>query len=583
MEAPITITDLACRAPDQQHVVCVTDNGQRLTHADFLLRVDAWQVAFVASPQLNWAIYCNDPYEFSAALLGAWHADKVVVLPGDALGETVRKMLRSGCGLAGDLCGADIVQPPDTSIKPSRVPLKLRDAKLQIYTSGTQSEPVGIEKSLQQMESEVNALHATFNHLFADEPVVCSTVSHQHIYGLLFLILWPLSARRPFAQKRLLYPEDMASALGPKPSVLIASPAHLKRLGEFVNWECAREGLRAIFSSGGPLPFETSTNVAQALGSVPIEVFGSSETGGIAWRQCICATQPWIPFIDVLWKMESGCLAVSSPRLPDNQWWLTADLVEGAGSSNFRLLGRADRIVKIEEKRVSLSAIENFLLKAPWVQEVKVIVLATAIGDRLAAVVVPTESGRVLLSHGKRALKEALKHALSDKIEPIAQPRRWRFVDALPVNAQGKSTHVLLATLFGDPSKRPPQMPKVTWLSRTPDSGRASLAITANLAIFDGHFEGVPILPGVAQLDWAIALGRECFELPSQFLRVEALKFVLPVLPDANLLLDLSLNKKTAESSVSFRYYSKDESNAETIHASGRSVWANISECDCNG
>ena len=587
MEHLITITDLACKFPDPRAVVCVTPNGRSLTHADFLPRVDAWQAAFAASAKEQWAIYCNDPFEFSAALMGAWHANKVVILPGDDLGETVRDLLRAGYGLAGDLTGADIVSPGAPDTKPNRVPLDLNQAKLQVYTSGSQGEPVGIAKSLRQMESEVNALHTTFNHLFSDNPPIHSTVSHQHIYGLLFLILWPLSAGRAFAQKRLLYPEDMALALGPKPSVLIASPAHLKRLGEFVDWENTREGLRAIFSSGGPLPFESSSSVAKALGHIPIEVFGSSETGGIAWRQCESATQPWIPFIEVHWKIDSGCLCVSSPRLPDEQWWTTTDLVERAGSDNFRLLGRADRIVKIEEKRVSLSAIENYLLKMPWVQEAKVIVLDTAIGQRAAAVVVPSDNGRELLSRGKRALGETLRQALADKIEAIALPKRWRFVDALPANAQGKPTQILLAALFDDSNveaaqARPPHMPVVTWLAKTAETGQARLAVPADLAVFDGHFEGAPILPGVAQLDWAIALSRECFDLPPTFLRMDALKFVRPVLPGANLILDLSIAKKSSEVSVTFRYYSKAQDGVETPHASGRSVWASAAEGGAN-
>lgn len=587
MEHLITITDLACKSPDPHYVVCVSADGRSRTHADFLRRVDAWQAAFAASTKEHWAIYCNDPFEFSAALMGAWHAIKVVILPGDDLGETVRGLLRAGYGLAGDLTGADIVYPAQPDTSPNRLPLDLNEAKLHVYTSGSQGEPVGIAKSLRQMESEVNALHMTFNHLFSDNPLIHSTVSHQHIYGLLFLILWPLSAGRAFAKKRLLYPENMALALGPKPSVLIASPAHLKRLGEFVDWTNAREGLRAIFSSGGPLSFESSISVAQALGHIPIEVFGSSETGGIAWRQCESATQPWIPFVEVLWKFDGGCLSVSSPRLPDEQWWTTTDLVERAGSYNFRLLGRADRIVKIEEKRVSLSAIENYLLKLPCVQEVKVIVLDTLIGQRVAAVVVPTEGGRELLSRGKRALGEILRQSLVDKIEAIAQPKRWRFVDALPANAQGKPTQVLLAALFDDQAlevapKRPPHMPEVTWLAKAPDSGKARLAIPADLAVFDGHFPSAPILPGVAQLDWAIALSHECFDLPSQFLRIDALKFVRPVLPGANLLLDLSLAKKASEVSATFRFYSTAEDGVETAHASGRSIWASATEGSAN-
>ena len=77
MEYPITIVDLACGEDDVRRIICVTAEGQTRTHADLLLRVDAWQVAFSASAKEQWAIYCTDPFEFAAALLGAWHANRV--------------------------------------------------------------------------------------------------------------------------------------------------------------------------------------------------------------------------------------------------------------------------------------------------------------------------------------------------------------------------------------------------------------------------------------------------------------------------------------------------------------------------
>ena len=47
----------------------------------------------------------------------------------------------------------------------------------------------------------------------------------------------------------------------------------------------ARTQVRAIFSSGGPLLPESSQQAHALLGQSPTEVYGSSETGGVAWRQ----------------------------------------------------------------------------------------------------------------------------------------------------------------------------------------------------------------------------------------------------------------------------------------------------------
>ncbi|MFX5622702.1 acyl-CoA synthetase, partial [Acinetobacter baumannii] len=69
-------------------------------------------------------------------------------------------------------------------------------------------------------------------------------------------------------------------------------------------------------------------------------------------------------------------------------WWRTQDRVEALADGRFRLLGRADRIVKIEERRVSLDALERALREDTEVDDVRVLVLPGH-REQLAAVVVP--------------------------------------------------------------------------------------------------------------------------------------------------------------------------------------------------
>jgi len=579
-----SINDLTCRKPDAGRKVALRSNSGHLSHADLLQRTDCWQSVFSARPESHCAIYIDDPFEFAAALLAAWHAGKTAVLPGDDRPDTLQAMAEAGYLLAGDLPGALQPQPGVGSEPLKRLPLDPAQAQLRLYTSGSQGRPEAIDKRLDQLISEVQALEEAFGQRLADgAPTVWATVSHQHIYGLLFLVLWPLAAGRVFGVRRLLYPEDLAACLGAQPSILVATPAHLKRLGEPPDWQQARQQLRAVFSSGGPLPFEVSQSSAVILGHTPIEVFGSSETGGIAWRQCASADQAWQPFSDVNWRLEGECLAVQSPRLPDDAWWVTSDRVAPAGDGSFRLLGRVDRIAKIEEKRVSLSAVEQQVLKTPWVQEAKALVVDTPVGARVGVVAVLTPEGRARESQGRRGLVDALRAALSSGVEPLAIPRRWRFVEAMPINAQGKPTEALLSALFAaQPQAMRPEMPAVQWLERGDTDALATLDIHAGLTVFDGHFEVAPILPGVAQLDWAISLGRECFALPKHFVRLEALKFVRPVQPGTALRVALQFKPRLADASLcslGFRLYSQegaDTSNPSSLteHASGRAVWS---------
>jgi 3-hydroxymyristoyl/3-hydroxydecanoyl-(acyl carrier protein) dehydratase len=67
-----------------------------------------------------------------------------------------------------------------------------------------------------------------------------------------------------------------------------------------------------------------------------------------------------------------------------------------------------------------------------------------------------------------------------------------------------------------------------------------ALEITPALAAFDGHFPETPILPAVAQIDWAVRIARAEFALPARFHALRALKFLAVVQPPVELTLDLT-------------------------------------------
>lgn len=65
------------------------------------------------------------------------------------------------------------------------------------------------------------------------------------------------------------------------------------------------------------------------------------------------------------------------------------------------------------------------------------------------------------------------------------------------------------------------------------------LVISGDLAYFNGHFPKTPVLPGVVQVDWAIALGQPLLDQPRRFAGMEVLKFQQLVRPGDQLLLTL--------------------------------------------
>lgn len=555
----LSLTEVASR-PGLADRAVAWRGGQLIQRGRFLADVAAWHAAFAAHSGSRFALYFDDGYDFATALYGAWHAGKLIYLPGDAQPATLEQLLPQVDGCAGDLPGA--IRPVAAQQAPVLKPLDLQGTRLVVYTSGSSGEPSAIGKHLGQIESEVRNLQAAFGARFEAEPTVYSTVSHQHIYGLLFFTFWPLAAGRPFETARLVYPEQMAARLGERTSVLVSSPAHLKRLPDSIDWTPASSCLLSIFSSGGPLPPESAHSASELLGHSPTEVYGSSETGGIAWRQRALHGDRWQALPGVQWRLQDELLCVRSAHLPDaEEWWETADRAKPLDDGGFVLLGRVDRIVKIEEKRVSLTAVEAALAAGPDIAEARALLLGTDGAAKLAVVAVPSEAGwQALQAEGKRAFNERLRAALLKSLERVALPRRFRYVKALPVNSQGKSTEALLAALFR------PLLPEPEWQQREAGEALLAVQVTPDLAVLDGHFPGTPVLPGVAQLHWAIEYARDCFALPGRFLRAEALKFHRPVLPTMRL--ELALRWRAETGQLAFEYRS-----AEGVHSSGRIVF----------
>ena len=541
---------------------------QPVRRESFVSRASTWYAHLQQTGGNRFALYMSDSLEFAAALFGAWHAGKTIYLPADALPATCDALRGTVDGFIGefDAVSSPLVLLPDDVANDTTVlstPLSPDLPGLVVYTSGSTGAPQAIPKRLSQLAAEVETLESLFGERLGSADIV-ATVSHQHIYGLLFKVLWPLTAARAIHARSLIYPEELAQAVSMRNCMLVSSPAHLKRLPDSSAWTSAQHRVRAVFSSGGPLMFETAQATERVLGMAPIEVYGSSETGGIAWRQRHAASdEVWTTLPGVRIRIAAeGELEVCSDHLPDQEWFRLADRAQ-LTESGFLLKGRADRIVKIEEKRISLDAIEAALAASPLVTQARVLVLDGR-RQRVAAFVVLTQTGQdILRTAGKPELNRQLRAALASSIEAVALPRVWRYLDAMPVNAQGKTTQADLFALLDGEEDRRPLRPQMRLLER--DTVRAVYEVIAqpDLLYFDGHFPEAPILAGVVQVDWAIAFGRECFDLPPWFKGIHALKFQRVIRPGMPVTLELT--HEPAKSALVFRY-----SSLEGQHASGR-------------
>lgn len=427
--------------------------GAPVTHAALVARVRAWTALARRTSGGNVALFIEDSLEFAAALLGAWQAGKTVWLAADTLPGTCAALAASvdafwgayPLDLAPRVPGAD-----DLCLLPWHAPAPAF-AALVLHTSGSTGAPKAIPKQYVQLTSELTTLETQFGAL-VDGAAVLATVSHHHIYGLLFRVLWPLMAGRAIEAHGYVHPETLAPALAARPCVLVASPAQLKRLPPHLDWSGGARQLRAVFSSGGVLDADAAGHVVALLRRAPVEVYGSSETGGVAWRQRGVAAA-WQPLPGVAWRIVAGQLQVLSAQA-GGAWCNLADLAQADGTG-FVLNGRSDRIVKIADKRIALDAIEAALCASGLAREARALVFSMplpasdGVREAIAVFIVPTAAGQTVLDGaGKAALNARLRVALAGVVAGVALPRRWRYLDALPVNEQGKTTHAHLLALL---------------------------------------------------------------------------------------------------------------------------------------
>ena len=542
--------------------------GRSVGHEEFLARMRAWEELLRRTSGQAFALYLNDSVEFASALFGAWAAGKTIYLPGDTLPGTCTNLRQFVNGYLGEFASQwnPLIPTPQDERAPGG-PLDCLNGDfggLVLFTSGSTGAPQAIPKKLSQMSREVATLETQFGELLGAVDVI-TTVSHQHIYGLLFNVLWPLTAGRATHARSVSFPPELMAVLAERDGLLVSSPAHLKRLPEHTAGAMMSNRLRAVFSSGGPLSFDVACNAKRLLGLVPIEVYGSSETGGIAWRQQHTRMdEAWTPMPGVTCRIDSeeGVLEVRSPHLPNENWFRTADRALSLADNRFLVKGRVDRIVKIEEKRISLTAIESELTTSPMVVDARVFVLEGR-RPRIAAFIVPSVIGRSKLAEvGKLVFNRMLREALSQSVDPVGIPRVWRYLEALPTNAQGKTTHAdLIALLDGKPFR--PMLPLQRLLERNAERAVLELTAPSDLFYFEGHFPGVPILAGVVQIHWVIAYGRQCFDLPAVFRGIHGLKFQRIIAPDKPFTLELV--HEPAKSSLSFKITSR-----VGTHTSGR-------------
>lgn len=472
------------------------------------------------TPGSHVALICSDRYLFAVALLAIWQRGHAAALPPNGQPHSVDAVAdrpevvallhdtdsARGHDLRRWLATAPGEDAPElAAIEPGRL-------LATMWTSGSTGAPQPFRKTAAQLLGEA-ALWVGELGLPVTTPVL-ATVPPHHLYGLLFSVLAPLMGGWRFDRMTPLHAETVVARLAElQQAAVVSIPAHWRSLADHEVGALAP--IAVGLSSTAPLHAAAAQALRDRHGLYPVEVFGSTETGGIASRQQ-CRADKWKPLRGVtVTQAADGTTQVRSPFAPGgtDDVYRGADLVTVHNDGTFDHLGRHDGVIKTGGTRVAVAEVEALLLAVPGVRDAAVIAVQSpqaARGTELwAAVVAPGQT------------VPELRESLLQRLDATVLPRRFVFVPRLPRTDTGKLPAGAVRALFG-----PATDLEVVDATAESDGIRLRLRVPQNLRWFDGHFRDHPVLPGIVQVhELVIRPVRAQRPQWAAVLRVQRLKF----------------------------------------------------------
>ncbi|WP_336219969.1 AMP-binding protein [Citrobacter amalonaticus] len=400
----------------------------------------------------RWALCFENSYLFIVALLATLHAGKTPVIPGHNRVSLLNEQRAFFDGVLSDKTlgfqgSLLVVSASMTTCEGALTfPAIKQDAYVELFTSGSTGEPKRVVKPISRLDCEAELLAARFADRMAGCRVVASVVP-QHLYGLTFRIFLPMALGLPLHAAMLYYAEQLAALDNQHRYVFISSPAFLKRLDH----QLPPPPVEMILSAGGMLPWQDVTQTAAWLNAWPDEIYGSTETGILAWRYRQQEDVAWLPFPGVAFQAEGEAFRVFSPLIADTNGLLLDDILHFSPDGQFRLMGRRGRVVKIEEKRISLSEVEQRLLELSGIRDVAALPVTRGGRQGVGVLLVLDDEARQRWQNsGGKTQELTWRRALLPWLEPVAVPRYWRVIDDIPVNSMNKRVYAQLQELFHD-------------------------------------------------------------------------------------------------------------------------------------
>ena len=300
---------------------------------------------------------------------------------------------------------------------------------INFYTSGFTGFPKLIEKTLKQFEAEALKIIGEFGENLKDS-IFAYSVPHYHSYGFVFDFLVPYILELKFLDNRINYLETLNNFEEYKEITFITNPAFLKRIDKS---SLKIKSKWYVFSSTGTLDKETSDLCIETFNTDAIEIYGSTEGGGMAYRKK-SEKDLWTRLkIVKLTVNENGSLFCSSGYTGEGFWVHVGDVVDMKNENEFELLGREDSIVKIEGKRISVQQIDRQILQDKNFIDSYTIYCKSDKREYVASFIVLKDANA-----NKDNMRKYIKDYLKGYFEKIVIPKKIYFIERIPRNELGK-------------------------------------------------------------------------------------------------------------------------------------------------
>lgn len=295
-------------------------------------------------------------------------------------------------------------------------------AQISFQTSGSTGAPKSCVHALSELEEEAAALSL----VIGPRRRIVAAVPCHHIYGFIFTLLLPCAIGAPAVEFPGQSVVGVTAQLRPG-DLVIGHP-------EF--WRAAAratpnfpDDVVGVTSTAPCDPAVLDALKAQGMARM-IEVYGSSETAGVGWRDAPSA--PYRLFAH--WRR--GAEISQLVRLgADERVLALGDQLEWTEEDQLRPLGRLDGAVQVGGVNVFPARIAAALADHPLIAEAAVRLMRPEEGSRLKAFIVPQDP-----ETDPELLRQELNAWISNSFPVAERPKSLRFGRQLPIGPLGKPT-----------------------------------------------------------------------------------------------------------------------------------------------